>query len=267
MSHERGEREAPELGLTSYLEFWDPLRRLREQPSPLCILETKRALVDIYSKPVPGNYVVTDQDDVTRIQALLLGPAGTPYEGGFFWFVMRCQPEYPAKPPQVRLMTTDGGRVRFGPNFNESGMICLSILGTWPGTTWKPADRIRGVLNALLSLMTEEPYFNEPALVKRKEPGEASGYNDYLRHETIRVAVCNTVEACLQNKAPQDPRLQTVILNAFVELYGKYVELVQGQLHLTGCEMKDPFSSRTVTCRYHLLLARLQGLYRRIVGE
>ncbi|KAH7979912.1 hypothetical protein HPB49_011906 [Dermacentor silvarum] len=261
MAQEREDREDPEPVLMSYLGFWDPMRRLRTQPSPQCLVETRRALVDIYLKPVPGTYVVPHDDDVTMIQALLLGPPGTPYEGGFFWFVMRCPPEYPAKPPQVRLMTTDEGRVRFGPNFNESGMICLSILSTWPGASWKPTHRIRVVLNALLSLMTTDPYFNEPALVRRKEPGEASGYNDFIRHETIRVAVCDMVEACLQKKAPCHPILQVVILKAFVHLYPNYVRIVRGQLHLNGRRMSDPFSARSGRYRYDVLLDRLQYLY------
>jgi ubiquitin-protein ligase len=45
----------------------------------------------------------------------------TPYEGGFFYFVMKCPDDYPHNPPKVRLMTTGGGTVRFNPNLYKEG--------------------------------------------------------------------------------------------------------------------------------------------------
>ena len=50
------------------------------------------------------------------MQALITGPAGTPYEGGCFLFDIYCPPEYPEVPPLVRLATTGNGTVRFNPN-------------------------------------------------------------------------------------------------------------------------------------------------------
>ncbi|KAH9375391.1 hypothetical protein HPB48_017181 [Haemaphysalis longicornis] len=63
------------------------------------------------------------------IHALIVGPRSTPYEGGLFHFLLKCPPDYPIRPPRVRLMTTDGGAVRFGPNLYADGKVCLSILG------------------------------------------------------------------------------------------------------------------------------------------
>jgi ubiquitin-conjugating enzyme E2 Z len=79
------------------------------------------------------------------------GPEGTPYHGGMFLFLLLCPPDYPFAPPKVRarthgcdgrvglclflararsppaaqarLMNTDGGRVRFNPNFYANGKV------------------------------------------------------------------------------------------------------------------------------------------------
>ena len=64
-----------------------------------------------------------------QVHALVIGPRGTPYAGGFFYFLISFTPEYPIKPPHVVLMTTGNGRVRFNPNLYGNGKVCLSILG------------------------------------------------------------------------------------------------------------------------------------------
>lgn len=45
-----------------------------------------------------------------QLHALLTGPFDTPYEGGFFYFLIRCPPDYPIRAPRVRLMTTGNGQ-------------------------------------------------------------------------------------------------------------------------------------------------------------
>ncbi|KAL3180467.1 hypothetical protein MRX96_009022 [Rhipicephalus microplus] len=106
--------------------------------------------MDIYALLISGVIIVPDERDVTRIHGLLLGPVGTPYEGGFFWFVLKCPPAFPAKQPLVKLLTTDEGRVRFAPNANEDGMICLAPVGTWSGPMWNSSEHnLRTVLIAL----------------------------------------------------------------------------------------------------------------------
>jgi ubiquitin-conjugating enzyme E2 Z len=57
------------------------------------------------------------------------GPFDTPYEGGYFYFILRFPPDYPYSPPRVKFMTTAGGTVRFNPNLYADGKVCLSVLG------------------------------------------------------------------------------------------------------------------------------------------
>jgi ubiquitin-conjugating enzyme E2 Z len=48
-------------------------------------------------------------------------------------FEIKMPKDYPIKSPQVRAITTNGGRTRFNPNIYAEGKVCLSILGTWRG--------------------------------------------------------------------------------------------------------------------------------------
>ena len=66
---------------------------------------------------------------IFQIHALITGPFDTPYEGGFFYFIIRCPPDYPIRAPRVKLMTTGDNQVRFNPNLYKNGKVCLSILG------------------------------------------------------------------------------------------------------------------------------------------
>jgi len=91
----------------------------------------------------------------TQVHVLVNGPYDTPYEGGFFYFLVWCPPDYPCVPPKVMLMTTGGGSCRFNPNLYANGKVCLSILGTWSGPQWSPAQTIGSVILSIQSLMNE----------------------------------------------------------------------------------------------------------------
>ena len=66
---------------------------------------------------------------VLQLDVLIIGPFDTPYEGGYFHFLLRFPANYPYQSPRVRLLTTGGGAVRFNPNLYQNGKVCLSILG------------------------------------------------------------------------------------------------------------------------------------------
>jgi ubiquitin-conjugating enzyme E2 Z len=104
--------------------LWDPDSRPHAGPIPI---ETKRRLhqelQSIFSEPQHGIIVEPDETNLLRWHALIVGPEGTPYEGGFFYFVVQCPPDYPSSPPLVKLMTTGGGTVRFNPNLYANGKV------------------------------------------------------------------------------------------------------------------------------------------------
>ena len=85
-------------------------------------------------------------DDIFHWEAILLGPSGTPYEGGSFHLDILFSQDYPFKPPKCKFTT----RI-YHPNINSSGGICLDILKD----QWSPALTISKVLLSIdLSLFS-----------------------------------------------------------------------------------------------------------------
>ncbi|XP_068192453.1 ubiquitin-conjugating enzyme E2 Z [Antennarius striatus] len=249
----------PQIHATS----WDPTLSTdwdNERSSQQCILRIKRDIMSIYKEPPPGMFVVPDPQDMTKIHALITGPFDTPYEGGFFLFLFRCPPDYPIHPPRVKLITTGHNNVRFNPNFYRNGKVCLSILGTWTGPAWSPAQSISSVLISIQSLMTENPYHNEPGFEQERHPGDSKNYNECIRHETLRVAVCDMLEG----KVPCPEALWSVMEKSFLEYYDFYEGVCKERLHLQGQNMQDPFGEKRGCFDYQGLLARLGSIHRRI---
>ena len=51
--------------------------------------------------------------------------------------------DYPNVCPKMTLRTTGGNSIRFNPNLYSNGYVCLSLLGTWRGSSiesWNPKD-------------------------------------------------------------------------------------------------------------------------------
>lgn len=242
------------------LNHWEPTPLEQGETTPQCRSRAKRDIMDLLTDPPPGVYIAPVEKNLTLMHAIVLGPAGTPYEGGFFHFLLQCPPDYPIKPPRVRFMTTDAGRVRFNPNLYECGKVCLSILGTWSGPAWSPAQCIASVLISIQSLLSEKPYHNEPGYEKEKTPGDSKQYNLVVQHETIRVAVCDTVEACLKGSSECPPPLREVVLNSFPDYYDTYEKVVLSNVDMTGKDMRDPFCGKRGQFQYKTLLERLRTL-------
>jgi len=79
----------------------------------------RRIFVEILENtkaPPDGIHLVEDDQDLRKFHAIIVGPKGTPYEGGFFYFFLSIPTNYPWAPPKVKLMTTGEGQVRFNPN-------------------------------------------------------------------------------------------------------------------------------------------------------
>ena len=57
------------------------------------------------------------------LQATILGPSESPYEGGVFFLNIHFPTDYPFKPPKVAFTTKI-----YHPNINSNGSICLDIL-------------------------------------------------------------------------------------------------------------------------------------------
>ncbi|XP_037288861.2 ubiquitin-conjugating enzyme E2 Z [Rhipicephalus microplus] len=246
-----------------YAASWYPKSVDYNAPSATCLLRIKRDIQEIKADPLPGIYVSPEENDLSKLHAVVVGPSGTPYEGGFFHFFVKCPSSYPMQPPYVRLVNTDDGCVRFNPNFYAFGELCLDILGTWSGSTWSPVHTIGTVLLSIQSLLNKEPYYNLPGQTRGIFFDGCKSYSERLRHETIRVAVCDAVEACLHEDPPCPPDLVAAVLKTFAEYYDKYKKNVAERLYLTGSKMSGGELGPNVndaTFQYETLLTRLQEL-------
>lgn len=111
-------------------------------------------------------------NSLAHFQAMVLGPEGTPYEGGFFLFDIKPTSDYPNQPPMVIHITPLRNDCRLHPNLyandenRQGGKVCLSILGTWGKYEWSPALTIEKILVTISGLLDNNPIANEPGMEK-----------------------------------------------------------------------------------------------------
>ncbi|KND92915.1 Ubiquitin-conjugating enzyme E2 2 [Tolypocladium ophioglossoides CBS 100239] len=111
-------------------------------------------------------------DNVMTWNAVIIGPADTPFEDGTFRLVMQFEEQYPNKPPQVKFISQ-----MFHPNVYATGELCLDILQN----RWSPTYDVAAVLTSIQSLLND-PNTGSPANV------EASNlYKDNRKEYTKRV--------------------------------------------------------------------------------
>ncbi|KAF1992146.1 UBC-like protein [Aulographum hederae CBS 113979] len=170
------------------------------------ILRITRELNEIQRGDDLSLAVAIKDVDVRHVRALIIGPSDTPYEFGFFEFAVRFGKEYPTKAPTVNAVTTNGGRTRFNPNIYAQGKVCLSILGTWRGERgeeWSSAQGLESILISIQSLMSGNPYENEPGFEDANTEYDKTNQANYvakIRHETLRISVLDRLEGYLNIK-------------------------------------------------------------------
>ncbi|KAK6311489.1 hypothetical protein J4Q44_G00171530 [Coregonus suidteri] len=242
---------------------WDPTLSTdwdNEKTSQQCILRIKRDIMSIYKEPPPGMFVVPDPHDMTKDSCPHHRTFRHALRGRLLPLSVPLPPGLPHPPSTGQAHHHRQNTVRFNPNFYRNGKICLSILGTWTGPAWSPAQSISSVLISIQSLMTENPYHNEPGFEQERHPGDSKNYNECIRHETMRVAVCDM----LDGKVPCPEALWSVMEKSFLEYYDFYEGVCKERLHQQGQNMQDPFGEKRGRFDYQGLLARLSATQRRI---
>ncbi|OJJ84534.1 ubiquitin-conjugating enzyme E2 [Aspergillus glaucus CBS 516.65] len=223
------------------------------------ILRISREIKQLQSSTDLSLAISCDDQDLRKVRALILGPPETPYQFGFFEFSITFGTDYPAGPPTVQALTTNQGQCRFNPNIYACGKVCLSILGTWRGNRgeeWSSAQGLESVLISIQSLMSSNPYENEPgyeSTASRQDKEDMMAYAAKIRHESIRISVIEPLECLLGIKANstinptdqeenQDVDEGTCITDAFADLrkrrflwyYDCYMQsIAQGESEVT----------------------------------
>ncbi|CAF3336812.1 unnamed protein product [Rotaria socialis] len=238
---------------------WDPLHSSDWDeciPTTICLRRIQREISSMLKESPPGMFIDTDPDNITKIHALIIGPSDTPYENGFFYFIIRCPPNYPFQPPRCRFMTTANSTVRMNPNLYQNGKVCVSILGTMTGPSWAPTLTLESLILSIQSLLSENPYHNAPGFTKERRLGDSKAYNETLKHETLRVAVCEMLETT--NVVPQ--QLREIMIKHFLKFYDFYIDECNKNIDKDGQQMIDPFNKNCGLFQYSSLLTRLQQL-------
>ena len=108
-----------------------------------------RELGMLANDPAPGISAWSIGDDMTNLEAMILGPDDSPYKGGSFLLKIQVPLRYPLEPPHVRFMTPI-----YHPNIDSEGRICLDTLKMPPQGTWTPSVNINTLLLTLRLLLS-----------------------------------------------------------------------------------------------------------------
>jgi len=154
----------------------------------------KRIMIDVkevLDEPMDHIYYSHDEQNSRKGYAMLLGPAGTPYEHGYYFFELDFPANYPFSPPTVLFKNYDG-ITRFNPNLYINGKVCLSILNTWDGEKWSACQSIRTILLTLITLLNEEPLLNEPGIT-RDHPNFTS-YHELIEYKNVEISILKYIQ-------------------------------------------------------------------------
>jgi len=112
------------------------------------VVRMKRELEILSSDPGPGVSAWTLEDNMTNLEAQILGPADSPFEEGTYLLSVQIPSRYPFEPPRVRFLTPI-----YHPNIDQDGRICLDTLKMQPQGTWSPSININTLLLTIRMLM------------------------------------------------------------------------------------------------------------------
>ncbi|XP_027342678.1 putative ubiquitin-conjugating enzyme E2 38 [Abrus precatorius] len=112
-------------------------------------------------------FVRVSESRMELLRAVIIGPQGTPYHDGLFFFDCLFPSTYPAGPPKVHYHS---GGLRLNPNLYQCGKVCLSLLGTWHGRNsenWIPekSTMLQVLVSIQALILNEKPFFNEPGYI------------------------------------------------------------------------------------------------------
>lgn len=217
---------------------------------------------EISSDYDPKIHIWYDEQNITKIRALIIGPEGTPYEDGFFYFTIDIPESYPFHHPSAKFETINQ-KIRFNPNLYEGGKVCLSIIGTWSGPKWSSIQTLKSLLLSIQSLMDVHPMINEPSFENTKiDDPLAIEYNEYIRFHTHEFAMYEM----LTNKN-HFPYFQDVIEKYFVDNYERISKKLTELSKWDGKTMKTFIWSHSVKVNYTELLSKFQKLYEQLKNK
>lgn len=114
-------------------------------------LRMKKEIEMLTKSPPHGISCWTKNDTLDRLEAVIQGSTGSPYENGSFHIDITVPNRYPFEPPQMKFLTKV-----YHPNIdNSSGLICMDLLKMPPIGNWRPAINLSSLLTSLQLLLSE----------------------------------------------------------------------------------------------------------------
>jgi len=99
-------------------------------------------------EPPPFVWAIPDERNILSWHYIIRGPPDSPYSGGEYHGLLLFPPDYPFKPPGIKMITPSG-------RFQPDKKICFSMSDFHPGT-WNPAWSVATILTGLLSFMLSD---------------------------------------------------------------------------------------------------------------
>jgi len=146
--------------------------------SPACIRRIMKEIAELVQKPPEGIKVFQNEENISDVEAVIEGPAGTPYYGGYFRVQLKLGPDFPNSPPKGYFLTKI-----FHPNVSAKGEICVNTLKK----DWKSELGIKHILltiKCLLIVPNPESALNEEAGKLLLEC-----YEDYAKHAALMTSI------------------------------------------------------------------------------
>jgi len=138
-----------------------------------------------------GITVSNCEADITRIDARIEGPIGTPYEGAIFHLFLTVPPEFPSTPPKAFFVTKI-----FHPNISTNGEVCVNTLKRdWDAQKWSIAH----ILQVIRCLLIEP--FPESALNQEAGKSFIESYDEFARQARLMAEVHASAKIVAVEKA------------------------------------------------------------------
>eukprot|EP00043_Microstomoeca_roanoka_P002353 m.37809 g.37809 ORF g.37809 m.37809 type:complete len:204 (+) comp11432_c1_seq1:349-960(+) len=149
-----------------------------ENISPLVLRRVTKEIAKLTKTPPEGIKVHINEADITDIQATIVGPESTPYEGGVFRVRLSLSPDFPNSPPKGYFLTKI-----FHPNVADSGEICVNTLKK----DWKAENSLEHVFTVIKCLLIHP----NPASALNEEAGKLllEDFDGFAKHAQMMTRI------------------------------------------------------------------------------
>ena len=155
--------------------------------APSCARRLIKDIRSLVKDPLESEniYYLHDDDNMLKGYAMIIGPPGSLYQNGAYFFELEYPPDYPFAPPVVTMYNLLEDNIRYHPNMYRTGKVCISILNTWRGEKWTSCQSIRSVLLTMCMLLDDKPLLHEPGITEKHHDFEK--YNKIIEFKNLDV--------------------------------------------------------------------------------